>query len=337
MAPPRLTVSLGGPCLFMHIRTLFRTRFAAQLTLGIAMSATLVLAACGTASTSTSAAEKPLLAKDTNGTAITIPQNAPQHIVTLVATDSEIVAALGAGSRVVAVDYYTDYPADVAAKQKITDASGTANIEAIVALKPDLVLGYGGEQRAAEKKLMDAHIQVVDLPQMDLSGSLMEMRLVGQIVHAESQAGTLVTSLQKRIDAVKKKAAGAQPVSVYMEADYSTPGKPFVFGGGSFGDELIRDAGGTNIFGSDNSNGGFPQVSDETVIAANPQVIILTEDPNFGGQPQLVYQRHGWSTVPALQNKRVYAVTPDLVQRAGPRLVDGLEQLAKLLHPELFS
>ncbi len=337
MAPSRPTPSLGGLCLIMHTRNLFRTRRAALLALAIAMPAILVLAACGMSSTSTSAPEKPLVATDANGAAITIPQTAPQHIVTLVATDSEIVAALGAGSRVVAVDYYTDYPADVAAKQKITDASGTANIEAIVAMKPDLVLGYGGEQRAAEKKLSAAHIQVVDLPQMDLSGSLMEMRLVGQIIHAESQADTLVTSLQKRIDAVKTKAAGAQPVSVYMEADYSTPGKPFVFGGGSFGDELIRDAGGTNIFGSNTANGGFAQVSDETVIAANPQVIILTEDPNYGGQPQLVYQRHGWSSVPAVQNKRVYAITPDLVQRAGPRLVDGLEQLAKLLHPELFS
>lgn len=321
----------------MSIRSVFRTRFVAPLVIVIAMLAMLMLAACGTSSTTTSAPEKPLLAKDANGTAITIPQQAPQHIVSLGATDSEILAALGAGSRVVAVDFYTDYPTDFAAKQKITDSSGTANIEAIVALKPDLVLSFGGETSATDKRLMTAHISVVDLPQMDLTGSLMEMRLVGQLIHAESQANTLVTSLQTRIDVVKKKVASAQPVSVYMEADYSTPGKPFVFGGGSFGDELIRDAGGANIFGSNTGNGGYPQVSDETVIAAHPQVIILTEDPNYGGQPQLVYQRHGWSSIPAVQSKHVYAITPDLVQRAGPRLVDGLEQLAKLLHPELFS
>ena len=319
----------------MHIRSVVRGRLAALLAL--ALSAMLLLAACGTASTSTSAPETPLLAKDANGTAITIPQQAPQHIVSLGPTDSEILAALGAGSRVVAVDYYTNYPADFAAKQKITDSSGTANVEAIVALNPDLVLSYGGETSATDKKLLAAHIPVVDLPQMDLTGSLMEMRVVGQLIHAQSQADTLVSNLQKRIDAVKKKMAAAQPVTVYMETDYSTPGKPFVFGGGSFGDELIHDAGGTNIFGSNTSNGNYPQVSDESVIAANPQVIILAEDPNYGGQPQLVYQRHGWSTIPAVQNKRIYAITPDLVQRAGPRLVDGLEQLAKLVHPEMFS
>ena len=318
----------------MHIHSVFRIRLVAPLASIIVL---LLLAACGTSSATTTAPEKPLLAKDANGTAITIPHQAPQHIVSLGATDSEILGALGVGARVDAVDYYTNYPADLAAKQKITDANGTVNVEAIVALKPDLVLSFGGETNATDKKLMDAHMQVVDLPQMDLTGSLMEMRLVGQLVHAESQADTLVNSLQKRITTVKQKAASAQPVSVYMEADYSTPGKPFVFGGGSFGDELIRDAGGSNIFGSNTSNGGYPQVSDESIIAAHPQIIVLTEDPNYGGQPQLVYQRHGWSSVPAVQNKRVYAVTPDLVQRAGPRLVDGLEQLAKLLHPELFS
>lgn len=318
----------------MRNHSVFRTGFAALLAMLIA---TLALAACGTSSTPASTPAKPLLAKDTNGTTITIPQQAPQHIVSLGPTDSEILAALGAGSRVVAVDYYTNYPADFAAKQKITDSSGTANVEAIVALKPDLVLSYGGETRDTDKKLLAAHISVVDLPQMDLTGSLMEMRLIGQLIHAESQANTLATSLQRRIDAVKNKVASAQPVSVYMEADYSEPGKPFAFGGGSFGDELIHDAGGTNILSTSTANGGYPQVSDETVIAANPQVIILTEDPNYGGQPQLVYQRHGWSSIPAVQSKRVYAISPDLVQRASPRLVDGLEQLAKLLHPELFS
>ncbi|HEX8032677.1 MAG TPA: ABC transporter substrate-binding protein, partial [Ktedonobacterales bacterium] len=264
----------------MHIRSLYRTGFAALLAILIT---SLALAACGTSSTTTSAPQQPLLAKDANDTTITIPQQAPQHIVSLGATDSEILAALGAGSRVVAVDYYTNYPADFAAKQKITDSSGTANVEAIVALKPDLVLSFGGETHATDQKLLAAHISVVDLPQMDLTGSLMEMRLVGQLIHAESQADALVTSLQKRIDAVKNKVASAQPISVYMEADYSEPGKPFVFGGGSFGDELIRDAGGTNIFGTTTANGGYPQVSDETVIAAKPQIIILTEDPNYGG------------------------------------------------------
>lgn len=291
--------------------------------------------------TNAPAPAQPLLSTDADGAPIVIPAQAPQRIVSLGPTDSEILAALKVDARVVAVDYYTDYPADLAAKPKISDANGSFNIEAIVALKPDLVLSYGGETNTSsfnvDSPLKAAHIQIVDLPSTDLSGSLVEMRVVGQLVHAYGMADALTTSLQRRIDAVKQKVSGQTPVSVYMEVDDSTPGKPYVFGGGSFGDELIRDAGGTNIFGSDTNGGGFPQVSDESIIAANPQVIILTEDPHFGGNPQVVYQRPGWSAISAVKDKRVCAINPDLVQRVGPRIVDGLELLARDVYPNLFG
>jgi iron complex transport system substrate-binding protein len=294
------------------------------------------LAACGGGTAS--GPEQPLFAKDASGTTIVIPAKAPQKIISLGATDSEILGALHVTGRVIGVDTFTDYPADMAAKPKVTDANGRPNIEQIVALQPDLVLGYGGEEtRAADLALEQAHINVVDLPNLDLSGSLKEIRLVGQLVHEESTANALVSALTKRVDAVKAKVKGKPTVSVYMEADDSTPGKPYVFGGGSFGDEIITDAGGANIFASNKTNGGYPQVGDEAIIAANPQVIILTEDPTYGGNPADVAKRPGYTTVAAVKNARVYQLSTDLFQRAGPRAVDAVEQLAKLLHPELFS
>lgn len=294
-----------------------------------------LFAGCGTSTQVKN--EQPLLAKDANGTTITIPANAPQRIVSLGATDSEILGALGVGARVIGVDAYTNYPADLAAKPKVSGSDGYPNVEAIVALRADLILGYGGETAKQDAQLMQAGITVVDLPALDLKGSLTEMLLVGQLVHAESAANALVASLQKRIDAVKAKVASAPKVSVYMEADDYTPGKPYVFGKGSFGDELIADAGGVNVFGNDASNAGYPQVSDESIIAANPQVIVLTDDPKFGGDAHAVPERPGWSVIAAVQSGKVYGIDPDLMQRAGPRIVDGLEQLAKVLHPELFS
>ena len=312
------------------------SRRAIPLLLAILVSLLSVLAACGSTST-ISGTEAPLLSRDANGTAIVIPASAPQHIISLGAIDSEMLGALLVDSRVIGVDAFTDYPADLAAKPKVTDANGQPNVEQIIALKPDLVLGYGGEDSKAEQQLEQVHVNVVDLPAENLSGSLTEIRLVGQLVHAEDTANALVAGLQKRIAAVQAKVRGHPAVKVYMEVDDSTPGKPYVFGGGSFGDELIRDAGGTNIFGSDTSNGGYPQVDDEAVIAANPQVIVLTEDPHYGGDPSQVGQRPGWSTVDAVKNGHVYQLGPDLFQRPGPRIVDGLEQLAKLLHPELFA
>ncbi|MGO8947401.1 MAG: ABC transporter substrate-binding protein [Ktedonobacterales bacterium] len=295
------------------------------------------LAGCGGTSTPASlGTEKPLLAKDADGTTIVIPKKAPQRIISLEASDSEILGALDMASRVIAVDGSTDYPADMASKPKISDSSGNYDVEAIVADQPDLVLSSGGLTRSVDAQLEAVHITVVDLPELDLTGTLLEIRLVGQLVHAESAANQLVASLEQRIAAVKAKVAGATPVSVYMEVYYSAP-TAYVFGGTSFGDELIRDAGGTNVFGDDSANAGYPNVDEESIIAANPQVIILTEDAADGGIPALVYQRPGWSVISAVKSHRVYALNTDESERPGPRLVDALEQLAMLLHPDRFS
>jgi ABC-type Fe3+-hydroxamate transport system substrate-binding protein len=305
----------------------------------LALICALLLAACGTTSATggTTGSSTPLLAKDANGTAITIPATAPQRIISLTAGNSEMLAAIGAGSRVVAVDATTNYPADLATKPKVSDpATGAVNVEQVVALKPDLVLSWNHFSGDADQKLMQAGVMVIDLPGMDLSGTLTEIRLVGQLIHAESAANTLVDGLQKRIDMVKNKVASATPLSVYMEVGYS-PAPPYAFGASSFGDEVIKLAGGTNIFGTETSGGGYPAVSDERIIAANPAVIILTEDPAYGGDPQAVGKRPGWADIAAVKNGKVYAINPDPIQRPGPRLVDALEQVAKLLHPEAFS
>jgi iron complex transport system substrate-binding protein len=302
--------------------------------------AALALAACGGSATgggSTSTPAKPVISKDALGNPINIPSTTPQRIVSLTPADSEILAAVGADAHVVAVDNFTDYPASMAAKPKISGADGKFNVERIVGLQPDLVLGAGGETPDVDKQLSDAHITVVDLPiATNLDDILNDITLVGQLVHADPAAARLDASLRARIEAVKQKVAALPPVSTYVELDYSTPGKPFVFGGGSFGDEVIRDAGGSNVFGANTSGQGFPQVSDESVIAANPQVIVLTEDPQFGGTPQAVYARGAWAGIAAVKNKRVYGMDPNIISRPGPRIVDALERMAKLLHPEAF-
>jgi iron complex transport system substrate-binding protein len=309
---------------------------ARLLALVVLASAVLaMLVGCGSSSPAHGPA-KPLLTKDANGTPIVIPSATPQHIVSLTPADSEMLAAVGATAHVDAVDFYTDYPAAMAAKPKVSDGKSLhVNIEQIVALKPDLVLSYGGETAQDDQKLMAVHIPVVDLPIQGLAGTLTEIRLVGQLTHLESNANTLVDALQKRVDAVKAKVSHAAPVTVYMESDDTVPTKPYAAGGGTFDNDLITLAGGTNIFGANSTNSGFPQVSAESIIAANPQAIVLTEDPQYGGNPELVYVRTGWGVISAVQNKRVYELEPSYSQRPGPRLVDGLEKLTHLLHPDL--
>lgn len=297
--------------------------------------AVLTLGGCGSITSTSTVTEKPLFATDAIGTSITLPKTAPQHIIALGATDSEILGALGLDTRVVAVDSFTNYPASFASKPKVTDNNGKPNIEQIVAMKSDLVLSFGGELADADKQLLQNGITVVDLPTEDIAGSLKEIRLVGQLTDTESAANALVASMQHRIDAVTQKVAKAAPVSVYMEIGYM-PAPIYAFGGGSFGDALATLAAGKNIFSANTQGGGFPPVSEESIIAANPQVIILTEDVLYGGDPTAVAQRSGWAQIAAVQAHHVYAINPDTIQRPGPRIVDGLEQLAKDLHPELF-
>jgi iron complex transport system substrate-binding protein len=304
--------------------------------LAVTLAATLALAACAPTAATSSGPEQPLLATDANGTAFVIPTKAPQRIISLTPVDSEILGALHEQARVVGVDHWTDYPADIAAKTKVTDANSTPNIEQIIALKPDLVLSYGHETNSsishADTQLMAAHITVYDLPALDLEGSIKEIRLVGQLTHAESAANTLANSMQSRIDTVEAKVASAAKPTVYMELYYGS-GPTYVFGGGSFGDQLIADAGGVNVFHGDTSGGGYPAVDNEAIIAANPQVIILTD----GATPAQVAARPGWGDIAAVKSGAIYSLDPNLAQRPGPRIIDGLNSVAKDLHPSLFS
>jgi iron complex transport system substrate-binding protein len=146
-----------------------------------------------------------------------------------------------------------------------------------------------------------------------------------------------VEQLQQQIKEIKAAVAGTTASRVLLEVDDSTPGKPYVFGGGSFGDELLQYANGINIFHGSSSNGGYPQVTDEVIIAANPQFVVLTEDPAHGGNPALVYQRPNWNSIDALKLHRVYRINVNIMQHPGPRLVEGLRCLAQILHPDKFS
>lgn len=324
----------------MRSVTLPHMRQSATLVLVVLVAClSLVVAGCAASASSpggTPTAQKPLISTDAHGTPITIPTKTPQRIVSLTPGDSEMLAAVGVSARVVGVDAFTNYPADMAAKPKVSSSDGSPNVEQIIALNPDLVLSWGQFTTQADTALLQAHINVISLPVADLQGTLTEIRLVGQLTHMTVSADALVRSLQRRIDVVKQQVARVQPVSVYMEVGF-TPPPPYAVGGGSFENDVLTDAGGRNIFASQTDNGGFPSVSVESIIAANPQVVILTEEPAYGGDPQQVYARPGWADIAAIKSHRVYNIDPDIVSRPGPRLVDALEQVAKMLHPDVFA
>ena len=311
-----------------------------RLSLVLLLFGFVLLAACGQGSSPATGAKPtatPTAALDFYGTPIAFPATAPRRIVSLLPNTSEILGALHLQGRVVAVDHYTSYPPELASLPKVSDVNGKYNVEQIVALKPDLVLSWGGETKQYDQQLKNLGLAVVDLPFTNFSGVLQQILLVGRLTFTENTAVPLVNQLQQQINQVKAVVAGTTAPRVLLEVDDSTPGKPYVFGGGSFGDELLQDANGINIFHANTSNGGYPQVTDEAVIAANPQFVILTEDPAYGGNPATVYMRPNWSGIDALKLHQVYRINVNTVQHPSQRLVQGLRCLAQLIHPEKFS
>jgi iron complex transport system substrate-binding protein len=164
-----------------------------------------------------------------------------------------------------------------------------------------------------------------------LEGMYGNLETVGQLTGHNSDAVALVDSLKKRVKAVDARIAplNSRP-TVYYELDATEPTKPFTAGSGTFVDLLISRAGGSNVGRSLTSQ--WAQISLEQLVVDNPEVIVLG-DAAYGVTVDSLKQRTGWAGLAAIQNGRLYPFDDNLASRPGPRLVDGLEALAELLHP----
>jgi iron complex transport system substrate-binding protein len=267
----------------------------------------------------------------------TIKLNGPaKRIVSLAPSNTELLFAVGAGSQVVGRDTFSDYPDKAGSIQDIGGSNGKYNTEAILALKPDLVLAgeINPPELVTSMEQLGLTVYYLKNP-ATLEDMYANVETVGSLTGHVSQAAALVDSLKGRVAAVDAKISQAtSSVSVYYELDASDPTKPFTAGPGTFVDLLIQRAGGTNIGAKLTSP--WAQISLEEVVASDPEFIILG-DSAYGVTPESVKQRAGWEGISAVKNGRIYPFDDNLVSRPGPRLVDGLEALAKLLHPELFK
>jgi iron complex transport system substrate-binding protein len=275
----------------------------------------------------------------TDGLGRTVTLSHPaQRIVSLAPSNTEILFAIGAGSQVVGRDDLSDYPAQVKSLPSVGGSMGNYSTEAIVALKPDLVLAAEINTPELVKSLESLGLTVYYLKN---PGTLEQMygnlQIVAQLTGHESDASTLIDSLKSRVAAVDAKLSGVttRPI-VFYEIDATDPTKPYTYGPGTFGDALIAEAGGENFSDAAGIKDAYPQVSLEQIVKTNPQIIILG-DSAYGVTPDSVKARPGWNTIDAVKNNMIFPFDDNLVSRPGPRLVDGLEQLAKLLHPDLFK
>ncbi len=259
-----------------------------------------------------------------------------KRIVSLSPSNTEILFALGAGAQMVGRDEFSDYPAEAKALPSIGGSNGKYNLEAIAALKPDLVLAAEFNTPDQVKALEQLNLTVYYLKNpLDLNGLYTNLQIVGQLTGNESQADALNQSLKKRVDAITSKLANspAKP-KVYYELDATDPSKPYTAGPGSFVDSLINLAGGQNV--ASGLKEAYAVISPEVLIAQNPDIIILG-DSAYGTSPDSIGQRPGWDVIAAVKNHQVFPFDDNLVSRPSPRLVDGLEAFAKIIHPDLFK
>ncbi len=259
-----------------------------------------------------------------------------QRVVSLAPSNTEILFAVGAGSQVVGRDEFSDYPAEAASIESVGGSFGEYNAEAIVALNPDLVLAAEINTPELVKQLEDLGLTVYYLKNpTTLEEMYVNLEIVGQLTGHD--VTELVDSLKARIAAVDEKLApiSARP-TVFYEIDATDASKPYSYGPGTFGHLLIERAGGANLVTLAGITDAYPQVSLEQIVATNPSVIVLG-DSMWGVTAESVQARAGWDALDAVKNNQIFGFDDNLVSRPGPRLVDGLEQLAKLLHPGLFK
>jgi iron complex transport system substrate-binding protein len=275
--------------------------------------------------------------KLTDGLGRTIELAAPaQRIVSIAPSNTEILFALGAGKQVVGREEMSDYPPEAKDVSSIGSVFQKINTEAIVALQPDLVLAAEINSPEQVKALEDLKLTVYYLPNPKTFDDLYaNLETVGKLTGRSAEAARLNTSLKTRYDAVIQKLSEAQEApSVFYEIDATDPTRPYTSGPGTFIDLVIGLAGGRNIGGG--LKDAFAQISSEELVKQDPDIIVLG-DALYGVTPESVAQRPGWNALSAVKSKRVFAFDDNLISRPGPRLIDGLEQMAQLLHPELFK
>lgn len=269
----------------------------------------------------------------TVGREMTFPA-APQRIVSLAPSNTEIVYALGLGSKLVGNTTYCDYPEAAKSVEKVGGYS-TAEVEKIVALKPDIILAANIHVAKVVPQLISLGLPVFVVDPRSLQDVLDSITLIGKVNNVQVKAAELVKSMNDRINAVKAKTANLPDGERVRTLMLIWHDPPMTVGPNTFMFELIQLAGGTSV--SKGMADGFPTMGLESIISADPQVIITT---GMGGADNLTLQyilnESRLKDIPARKNNRIYEVNQDWTNRMGPRVVDGLEAMAKLIHPELF-
>lgn len=250
-----------------------------------------------------------------------------RRVVSLAPSAAEIIFAVGLDAEVVGVTTFCDFPIQAKAKPKV--GSSIPNIEAILDLKPDLIVGNKDFIRPdILAKLEQLKIPVFILSPTTVEDILGHISTVGQLVGRDKEARAVVQGLRHRLGEIRSRTAAAKPVRVF----YVISTDPLIsVGAGSFIHQMLELAGGENIVGQ--TPASYPKVSLEEVLRRDPEVLLFPVG-TAEGIPEAEQQRwRKWTALSAVVHNRLHQVKAELVNRPGPRVVDGIEALAKAIRP----
>ncbi|MDQ0199647.1 ABC transporter substrate-binding protein [Neobacillus ginsengisoli] len=276
----------------------------------------------------------PVTIKDALGKKVIIEKK-PDKIVSLIPSNTEIAYSLGLGKEVVGVSDFDNYPEDVTKKEKI--GGQQINLEKIISLKPNLVLAQASSAHNSKEglqQLRDAGITVLVVNDAENFDQVYDsINMVGKATGETKKANEIVKGMKDKLADIKAKAAEIKDkkkvfVEVSPAPEIYTPGK------NTFMDEMIRSINAENI-ASDQE--GWVKIDQEAMIKRNPDVIVTTYGYYVKNPAQQVLSRKGWENVTAVKNKQVIDINSDRVTRPGPRIVEGVEDLAKAVYPEVFK
>lgn len=309
------------------------------LSLFIALFTVVTLTACGagesvTQEQSQSANEFNLKVKDALDHEITLTKK-PERIVSLIPSNTEIAYALGLDEEIVGVSDFDNYPEEVTNKEKIGGIE--FNVEKIISLKPDVVLAHESTAVSAEAgltQLKEAGIVVLVVPDASSFEAVYDsISLIGEVTGTSEKAEEIVSSMKSSLKEIKEKTADVKnKPKVWVEVSPSP--EIYTTGKNTFMHEMLETINATNAAGDQE---GWVMMTEEKAVELNPDVIITTYGYYAKNSKEQVLGRKAWSEVPAVKTGRVYDIHSDLVTRSGPRLIEGVEELAKVIYPEIFA
>jgi iron complex transport system substrate-binding protein len=269
--------------------------------------------------------------KDEVGREVTFPF-APKRIVSLAPNITEILFSLGLDKEIVGVSIHCNFPQKARSKVRVGSYINL-NYEKITSVTPDLIIATGaGNTRGMVDRLEQLGFPTYVIHPKNFEDILESIIHIGQVVNREKEARVIIEGMRKRRQRVIELTKGLPRPRVFIqigEAPIVTAGK------GSFADDLIRIAGGENI--AEKEKQVYPRFGMEEILKRSPEVILISSMNPKGDYQKILQEWNRWKTIPAVRDGRVHIMDSDLIDRPSPRIIDGLEELASILHPEKFK